>query len=189
MSTPGNLHISSFVRLAPRDPPAQTLALLAGVALLDATTRHVPAARLALKWPNDLLLDGSKLAGILLERHDDIVVLGFGANLAGHPTDVERPAISLAGAGLAAPSPQAFADVLAASFSGWLTRWRGEGVAALRDAWLARAHPLGTRLKARLADGSEIEGAFDGLAEDGALRLRPADGSLRVIHAGDVFTL
>jgi len=165
------------------------LALVAAVALFDAAERHVPRARLTIKWPNDLLLNGMKLAGILLERIDDVVVLGFGVNLASHPPDVERPATSLPAADLAPPTPDAFADGLAQAFAGWLSRWRGEGLAVVRDAWLARAHPIGMALIARLADGEEVAGAFDGLAEDGALRLRLVDGTLRTIHAADVFTL
>lgn len=151
--------------------------------------RYVPAARIAIKWPNDLLLDQRKLAGILLERRDEAVVIGFGVNLATHPAGVDQPATSLAAAGFAAPSPGEFAAVLAAAFGEWLARWRGEGLPAVRDAWLARAHAAGTPLIARLMDGTEFEGAFDGLAEDGALRLRLVDGSLRVIHAADVFAL
>ena len=188
-SPAGNLHVSSFVRLGASDPQAQTLALLAAVALFDAATGYVPAGRMTIKWPNDLLLDDRKLAGILLERIDDVVVLGFGVNLATHPTKVDRPAISLAAAGIPTPNPEEFAEVLATRFAERLALWRSEGLATLRDAWLERAHPVGTRMAARLANDEELAGAFDGLAEDGALRLRLIDGTLRVIHAADVFAL
>jgi BirA family biotin operon repressor/biotin-[acetyl-CoA-carboxylase] ligase len=129
------------------------------------------------------------LAGILLERIDDVLVLGFGVNLASHPPDLERPATSLPAVDLPSPDPDAFADALALAFANWLARWRSEGLAAIRDEWLKRAHPVGMALVARLADGDELAGAFDGLAEDGALRLRLVDGTLRDIHAADVFTL
>jgi BirA family biotin operon repressor/biotin-[acetyl-CoA-carboxylase] ligase len=177
------------VRSHADDPPAQTLALVAAIALFDTAARFVEAARLAIKWPNDLLLDGRKLAGILLERIDEVVVLGFGVNLASHPEDVERPAVSLAAAGLAPPSPDAFAAGLATAFAAALARWREEGLDATRDDWLARAHPAGTPLVARIGEREALTGTFDGLADDGALKLRLADGSLRVIHAGDVFAL
>jgi BirA family biotin operon repressor/biotin-[acetyl-CoA-carboxylase] ligase len=130
-----------------------------------------------------------KLAGILLERIGEVVVLGFGVNLASHPPDLERPATSLRAADIDPPAPDAFAETLAQSFAGWLSRWREEGLIVIREAWLARAHPGGMALIARLADGTEVAGAFAGLAEDGALRLRLVDGSLRTIHAADVFTL
>lgn len=177
-SPPGNLHASTLVRLQPGDPPAPTLALVAAVALHEAVEPHAPAARI--KWPNDLLVDGAKLAGILLERQGDAVIVGFGVNLAHHPEDLGRPATSLDPP--VAPDP--FLRGLAAAFEAWLARWRAEGLAPVRAAWLAAAHPLGTRLMA-----GDARGTFDGLDESGALRLRLEDGGLRIIHAGDVFLL
>jgi BirA family biotin operon repressor/biotin-[acetyl-CoA-carboxylase] ligase len=188
-SSAGNLHVSSFVRLRREDPPSQTLSLVAAIALYDAAERYVPAARLTVKWPNDLLLSGMKLGGILLERIGEVVVLGFGVNLASHPPDLERPATSLRAVDIDPPAPDDFAGALAEAFAGWLARWREEGLDPIREAWLSRAHPVGMALVARLGDGEEVAGAFDGLADDGALRLRLADGTLRTIHAADVFTL
>ena len=141
-----------------------------------------------LKWPNDLLVDGAKLSGILLERVDDAVIIGFGVNLCEAPQDLDRAATSMATHG-PAPDPQLFAETLAESFARWLSRWRGEGLAVVRDRWIARAHPAGTALTARLADGTSVDGLFDGLDASGALLLRLADGSVRVIHAADVFLL
>ena len=142
----------------------------------------------SLKWPNDLLIDGAKLAGILLERADDAVVVGVGVNLAHHPDLADRPATSLAEHGVDV-SAAAFLDTLAEAFARWLSRWRGEGLAPVRARWLERAHPPGTALIARLPDGSAIDGLFEGLDTDGALILRLAGGERRVIHAGDVFLL
>jgi BirA family biotin operon repressor/biotin-[acetyl-CoA-carboxylase] ligase len=178
LSPPGNLHASTLVRLRPDDPPAPTLALVAAVALHDAVGRHAPAVRI--KWPNDLLVDGAKLAGILLERQGDAVILGFGVNLARHPEDLDRPAASLDPP--VAPGP--FLERLAAAFATWLGRWRAEGLAPVRAAWLAAAHPVGAALTS-----GDARGTFDGLDESGALRLRLEDGGLRIIHAGDVFLL
>lgn len=169
----------------------------------DATSRDVPTsyapqlglrrgteqrATLALKWPNDLLVDNAKISGILLERSGDAVVVGIGVNLGHHPTDTDRPATSLAAHGTA-PDPADFAETLAEGFARWLGIWRGQGIAPVRARWLDRAHPLGTALTARLPDGSATDGLFDGLDTDGALILRLADGTARVIHAGDVFLL
>jgi BirA family biotin operon repressor/biotin-[acetyl-CoA-carboxylase] ligase len=184
----GNLYASTLVRLYPTDPQAATLALVAAVALDDAVRTFAPEAPLVLKWPNDLLIDGAKLSGILLERADDAVVIGFGVNLAHHPQALDRPATSLAAHGHA-PDPQLFLETLAESMARWLSRWRGEGLGAIRDRWLARAHPPGTALTARLADGTSLDGLFEGLTGDGALILRLADGAHRVIHAADVFLL
>jgi len=185
----GNLYASTLVRLRPADPPAPTLALVAAVAVEDAVGAYLPELPgLRLKWPNDLLLDGAKLAGILLERADDVVVVGVGVNLLHHPDLPDRATTSLAAHGPVVEAEDA-AETLAEAFARWLARWRGEGVAPVRARWLERAHPPGTALTARPPDGSAVEGLFDGLDADGALILRLAAGERRVIHAGDVFLL
>ncbi|MDQ3140211.1 MAG: biotin--[acetyl-CoA-carboxylase] ligase [Pseudomonadota bacterium] len=180
----GNLYASTLVRIHPGDPPAPTLALVAAVALHDVAAAHAPEHRLQIKWPNDLLADGAKIAGILLERAEDAVAIGFGVNLAHCPENLDRPVTSLAALGASAPDPDAFAEMLAESFARWLVRWRSEGLAPIRTRWLAAAHAIGTALSTAQGDG-----LFDGLDEAGALRLRLADGAVRVIHAGDVFLL
>ena len=182
----GNLYISTLVRLRPSDPSPATLALVAAVALEEAVGAF--DVGVTLKWPNDLMIDGAKLSGILLERVGDAVVLGFGVNLAEHPEDLDRAATSLA-TRIAAPDPGIFAETLAEAFARWLGRWRGEGLVAVRERWLARAHAPGTALTARLADGSSVDGLFEGLTQEGALILRLADGARHVIHAADVFLL
>jgi BirA family biotin operon repressor/biotin-[acetyl-CoA-carboxylase] ligase len=187
-SRPGNLFVSTLVRLRPSDPPPATLALLAAVALEEAVRTFQPDLPVTLKWPNDLLVEGAKLSGILLERAGDAVVVGFGVNLAWHPEAMERPVTSLAAHGHA-PEVALFLETLAESFARWVERWRGEGLGPIRDRWLARAHPPGTALTARLADGSSIDGLFEGLDGQGALLLRLADGRVQTIYAGDVFLL
>jgi BirA family biotin operon repressor/biotin-[acetyl-CoA-carboxylase] ligase len=211
-SPTGNLYASTLVRLRPTDPPAPTLALVTAVALEEAvglvlsftpfdgagtgqTRGRVvsgfginPNAGLKIKWPNDLLIDGAKLSGVLLERAGDAVVVGIGVNLAHHPDLPDRPATSLAAHG-ATVDPATFADVLAEAFARWLGRWRGEGLDAVRTRWLERAHPTGTALSTHLPDGSKVEGLFDGLDAQGALILKEASGARRIIHAGDVFLL
>ena len=176
------------MRLRASDPPPATLALVAAVALEEAVSVHADGAALQIKWPNDLLLGGAKLAGILLERVEDAVIVGIGVNLAHHPTDLDRPVTCLAAHGEAPPAA-AFAETLADVFARWLARWRGEGLAPVRERWSARAHAAGTALAANLPDGQRIEGLFDRLDGDGALILRLADGSVRAIHAADVFLI
>lgn len=189
VSPPGNLYASLLVRLRPADPPAATLALVAAVALNEAIAVFLPDHTAShLKWPNDLLLDGAKLSGILLERADDAVVIGIGVNLAHHPDLPDRATTGLAAQGVAV-DPAALLDVLADTMARWLARWRSEGLAPVRARWLERAHPIGTALTARLPDGGAIDGLFDGLGEDGALILRLPSGERRTIHAADVFTL
>ena len=181
-SLAGNLYASTLVRLRPRDPAAPTLALVAAVALHEAVS--LTADAVAIKWPNDLVFDGAKLAGILLEREGEVVIIGFGVNLAAYPDDLDRPATSLAALAGEAPDPAAFAELLAEIFARWLARWRADGLPPVRRRWLEAAHPLGTALAT-----AEGEGLFDGLDQRGALRLRLADGTVRHIHAGDVFLI
>lgn len=197
-SPPGNLYASTLVRLRAGDPIAATLALVAAVALEEVVAAYLPprpddggrtgGERLMLKWPNDLLLGGAKLSGILLERAGEAVVIGIGVNLAHHPTDLDRPATSLAAHGVS-PNPGDVLATLADAVARWLACWRGQGLAPVRARWLERAHPPGTALTARLPDGSAIDGLFAGLDADGALILRLADGATRVIHAADIFLI
>ena len=184
----GNLYASTIVRLRAGDPPAPTLALVTAVALAEVVAAYAPDVMAAIKWPNDVLIAGAKLAGILLERAGDGVVVGIGVNLAHYPAGLDRPVTSLAAHGVT-PDPAQFCEDLALVFARWVARWRGEGLAPVRAAWLAAAHPLGTALVANLGDGESVEGLFDGLNDAGALRLRLADGAVRVIHAGDVFLI
>lgn len=158
--------------------------MAAAVALHETVSTFGPDRRFTIKWPNDLLCGGAKLAGILLERVDEAVVIGIGVNLAHHPRDIHRPATSLAALVGSAPEPAVFLEALADSFARWLVRWRGEGLARIRSHWLEAAHPVGAALTTAAG-----EGLFDGLDETGALRLRLADGRVRVIHAGDVFLI
>jgi BirA family transcriptional regulator, biotin operon repressor / biotin---[acetyl-CoA-carboxylase] ligase len=185
-SPAGNLHASVLVRLRPSDPPAPTLALVAGVAVEEAVRMLLPVSGLRLKWPNDLLINGEKLAGILLERERDAIVAGFGVNLRHAPALPDRATTSLADHGVEASAP-AFARALAEVFGRWRARWGAEGLEPVRRRWLERAHGAGTPLAARLPDGAALAGTFGGLAADGALQLRLADGETRAIHAGDVF--
>ena len=188
VSPPGNLYASTIVRVASGDPDPATLALVAAVALEEVATAYIGEDWLRLKWPNDVMAGVAKLAGILLERSGDAVVIGFGVNLAHHPDGLERPVTSLAALGAAPPDPALFLDDLAAAFARWLARWRGEGLEPVRSRWLARAHPIGTALAGHGADGP-VEGLFDGIDPSGALLLRLADGTVEMVRAGDVFAL
>ena len=181
-SLDGNFFGSTLVSLRATDPSPPALALVAGLALIEAVEVAAPDARLSLKWPNDLMLGDAKLAGILLERSGDRVVVGFGVNLAAAPTISGRKTASLAGA----IAPQAFAPLLAASFARLLAAWRMADPAAFAQAWLARAHPLGTPLHVHSGPGESIAGRFDGIAPDGAMRLRLEDGKIDLVRAGDV---
>ena len=138
---------------------------------------------LQLKWPNDLMLSGKKLAGILLERGGERVILGFGVNLAAAPELPHRQLASLDGR----IAPEAFAPLLAGSFSRMLMLWRSSEPSALVRAWEHRAHLPGTKLSVHLNRDEQISGRFAGLEPDGALRLLLEDGSVEIVRAADVF--
>ena len=187
-SPAGNLHCSTLVRLAPSDPPAATLALVAAVVTHEALSAFAPG-RLTIKWPNDIMAGPAKIAGMLLERAGDAVVIGIGANVTGSPGGLDRPVTSLWELGAVSADAQALVEAIATGMQAWLARWRAEGVAAIRTAWIARAHPVGTPLSVALPDGARIDGVYDGIAPEGALILRLANGESRAIHAGDAFQL
>lgn len=181
-SANGNFYGSTLVQLRERDSSAQTLSLIAGLALVEAVDAAVPGQALMLKWPNDVLLLGRKLAGILLERTGDRVVVGFGVNLAVAPNLPDRQCAALGGQ----VTPLAFAPLLAASFARLLTLWRESEPALIIQAWLARGHPIGTKLTVHASKSERVSGRFDGLELDGALRLRLGNNELEVIRAADV---
>jgi BirA family biotin operon repressor/biotin-[acetyl-CoA-carboxylase] ligase len=183
-SIEGNFFGSTMVQLRPTDPPAPSLTLAAGLALIEAVELAAPGAALSLKWPNDLMLGDAKLAGILLERSGDRVVAGFGVNLAGAPPIQGRKTAALKS--IQDIAPQAFAPLLAGKFSQLLSVWRAADPAAFAQAWLARAHPIGTALEVHSGPGERVRGTFDGIEIDGAMRLKRSDGMIDIIRAGDV---
>jgi BirA family biotin operon repressor/biotin-[acetyl-CoA-carboxylase] ligase len=183
----GNFMGSTVVRLASGDPPPASFALAAGLAVYEAVVPLLPdPAPLRLKWPNDLTFAGAKLSGILLEREGDALVVGIGVNLAQAPAIEGRATLALA-ALAPAPNRDLFASALAASFALECDRWRTYGLEPTTRRWQAAAHSAGTPLTVTPPGEPPLSGAFDGLTDDGALRLRLADGTTRVMHAGDVF--
>ncbi len=174
----GNLMASVLVHA---DGPVQQYSFVAAVALREAILEAC-GVDARLKWPNDLLLDGAKVSGILLERAETALVVGIGVNVAYAPADVGRPAVAVGG------TVEALFAALQARFGAWRARWALEGFAPVRSAWLAAAQGVGGMIEVRL--GSEtLLGRFEGLNDEGALLLGLADGGVRAIHAGEVFAL
>jgi BirA family biotin operon repressor/biotin-[acetyl-CoA-carboxylase] ligase len=171
---------------------AAQLSFAAALAVADLLGRFAPSASIALKWPNDVLLEGGKASGILLESEGgggrlDWLAIGIGVNLvAAPPADPEaaHPPACLADHA-PPPSPEAALTALAAAFEGWRARHAAEGFAPLRAAWLARAARLGEPIEARLPSET-LRGTFADLDADGALVLHTAAGPRR-IAAADVF--
>lgn len=188
----GNLHASVLLVDPCEQRVAPQLGFVAGVSLLQALRECAPSAPVFLKWPNDVLCGGAKLAGILVEganRPDGsfACVVGFGVNCAAAPQGLAYRATSLADAG----APRApheilagLADALAASLETWA---RGDGFSAVRSAWLAGAHGLGQPLEARTRNGV-VCGVFETIDQQGRLVLATASGRLS-IEAADVFPI
>jgi BirA family biotin operon repressor/biotin-[acetyl-CoA-carboxylase] ligase len=192
LSPPGNLYLSLVLRPDGAPSRAAQLGFVAALGLGDALAALTgPALHLRYKWPNDLLANGKKLAGILLESETsakdrvDFVVVGIGVNIVSAPVDVEFPATSLAAEGIAGITPPVLLEGFARHFEDWVRRWREEGFAPVRAAWLARASGLGERVRVRL-ERSTLTGRFLDLDDDGALVLDAAEGRRR-IAAGEVF--
>ncbi len=189
-SPAGNLLVSTIVRLGARDPAPSTLAFVTALAVFDTINNIAPEIAVQIKWPNDILsADGAKLCGVLLERSDDAVIVGIGLNLAWHPEGLDRPVTDLVTLGALPPHPQAATEILADAFAIWLERWRNGGMPAIAASWQKVAHPVGSAVSVHLPTGDVVTGLFAGLDDDGALRLRLADGEIRAIHAADIFLI
>lgn len=187
-SPKGNVFASTIVRLRDTDPAPASLAFVTALAVFDAIRQMAPHVDISLKWPNDILSrDGSKLCGILLERASDAVVAGIGLNLVWHPKNLDRKVSDLRTLGAIPPDAQSSVEIMADAFARYMAIWRISGIETIVRQWEEYAHPRGTALSARLPDGEELQGLFQGLDDQGALRLSLADGTIRAIHAADVF--
>jgi BirA family biotin operon repressor/biotin-[acetyl-CoA-carboxylase] ligase len=187
VSPAGNLAVSFILRPDCAAAVAAQLGFVAAVALGEAL--GLPALRN--KWPNDLLVDGRKLSGILLESETgpagtlSWIVVGIGVNILDHPRETEMPATSLHAAGCHDVDATALLVRLAPALLRWYEIWRRDGFAPVRAAWLDRAAGLGEAIAVRLPNET-LAGIFAGLDDDGALILQSATGARR-IAAGEIF--
>jgi BirA family biotin operon repressor/biotin-[acetyl-CoA-carboxylase] ligase len=193
VSEPGNLY-ATLLLYDPAPPVSSAqICFVAALAVHDAICDCVPVfdqTRLRLKWPNDILLDGKKLVGILVEGAmsgtTQAVVVGFGVNCAHHPSDTPYAATALANAGLGV-APAVLFERLSARMLNRLAQWqRGRAFAATRDAWLSRALGLGSEIEVKLPE-RELSGRFEAIDDEGALVLALSSGHREIIRAGDVF--
>jgi BirA family biotin operon repressor/biotin-[acetyl-CoA-carboxylase] ligase len=183
-SPAGNLYLSVILRLNVPPERGGELSFLAALAVSDAVNGLLPKqVRATLKWPNDVLVQDGKIAGILVEQVGDVRILGMGLNIIEAPRNAPYKTATLVSAG-GIGSVEGARDILLERLGFWLDTWTEEGFWPIRQAWLSRAHPIGTPLRASLGGRTE-EGTFAGLDEDGALLLDTDQGRKRII-AGDV---
>jgi BirA family biotin operon repressor/biotin-[acetyl-CoA-carboxylase] ligase len=175
---------------------AAQLGFVAGLALAKAAEAVLPKDRtVSCKWPNDVLVGGRKIAGVLLEASSsggeccEWVILGMGINVKWHPRpdEAQFPATALCAEGAVDLQPARFLEVLAAALLGELVRWREQGFAPVRSDWLRRAFGLHQVLNVRLQDRL-LHGTFTGVDACGAMILSSADGP-HVVTAGDVVSV
>jgi BirA family biotin operon repressor/biotin-[acetyl-CoA-carboxylase] ligase len=191
-SEPGNLYASLLVTDAAPSPHLPELCFVVALAVRDAICAIAPALGpvLKLKWPNDLLLDGAKIVGILIEaeRVGDVTatVIGIGINCAHHPEGTPYAATDLGVHG-AAITPSQMLRALSAAMIERLALWdRGRGFAAVREEWLTCAAGVGSDIVVRLPN-RQLSGKFESLDQAGRLMLRMPQGHLEAITAGEVF--
>lgn len=193
VSAPGDLLVSVCLDLPLTPKGHPWLPLIAALSLHDAIEASSPGAGVlvALKWPNDLMIQRKKISGILLEGKtagpSHRVVIGFGVNLVGAPTEteIERPATSLAAAGIKVTSQDLLLHLLIA-MQQWLGVMKRGDVDQIRSSWLLQSVGLGEEISIRFSNHIET-GRFVDLAQDGRLMLERKDGDIYHVSAGDVF--
>ncbi|MBX6320690.1 MAG: biotin--[acetyl-CoA-carboxylase] ligase [Rhodospirillaceae bacterium] len=191
-SPPGNLYMSLLLRPGCPLETAAQWSFVAAVALGEALAGVLPPGpAIRFKWPNDVLIDGAKVSGILMETSGgaatvEWLVVGIGVNVLSAPAEAPYPATSLVRAGAAAASVPAVLERLAGALLAWRERWLSQGFAVVRAQWLRFAQGLGHAVEVRLP-GETLCGRFAALEEGGALALELPGGGVRRITAGEVF--
>jgi BirA family biotin operon repressor/biotin-[acetyl-CoA-carboxylase] ligase len=181
-SPPGNLYLSVMLRLDRPVSATAELGFVTALTVADAVDALLPKQiKSTLKWPNDVLVDDGKIAGILIEQADAAQIIGVGLNVLEAPRNAPYKTATLVGSGGIATVDGA-RDLLLESLAKHLDAWLEHGFAPIRAAWLARAHPIGTSLRASIGGRTE-EGLFAGLDEDGAMLLDTPDGRKRIVAA------
>jgi BirA family transcriptional regulator, biotin operon repressor / biotin---[acetyl-CoA-carboxylase] ligase len=165
------------------------ISFIAALAVASALDEYVAPRKLALKWPNDILIDGAKAAGILLEHigggEGALLAVGIGVNIVSAPADVAYKTARLVDHADQPPSPADLAARIDHHFWAYMKDWRANGFANIRQLWLTRARGIGEAITVRLPN-EELSGVFEGINESGALILQ-SGAEKRIISAGDVF--
>jgi BirA family biotin operon repressor/biotin-[acetyl-CoA-carboxylase] ligase len=183
-SPPGNLYLSIVLRTGQPASRSSELSFLGALAVADTVEMLLPRQiRAMLKWPNDVLVNGAKIAGILLEQVDDATIMGIGLNVLEAPSNAAyKTTTVVANAGIA--SVDGARDILLDRLAFHLSAWQEDGFPPIREQWLNRSYPVGAAIRAN-AGGKPVAGHFAGLDDDGALLLDTNEGRQRIV-AGEV---
>lgn len=192
VSPPGNLYASLCLDITGLpENKLSVMPLAIGVAIHHCVSELI-ATDAHLKWPNDVLIDGAKCCGILLERHvhatsgDVGLIAGIGLNIASHPSDTPYPATNLSVHGFKGSLSPVF-DTLSAAVADTLADLKYAGfVTRIQEAWVTGAKGIGEPVTVNLANET-LQGIFERLDDEGRMQLRLRDGTLKTITAGDVF--
>jgi BirA family biotin operon repressor/biotin-[acetyl-CoA-carboxylase] ligase len=182
----GNLYLSVLLRTGLPAARSSELSFLAALAVADSVEVLLPRQiRSILKWPNDVLVNGAKIAGILVEQVDDATIIGIGLNVLQAPSNTAYKTTTIvANGGIA--SVDGARDILLGRLSFHLAEWQSTGFGPIRDQWLGRSYPIGAAIHANVG-GQSVTGHFAGLDPDGALLLDTAKGRRRIV-AGEIAT-
>ncbi len=192
VSRQGNLFCTLLMHQATPPRERAQLSFVTALAVARALESLAPVLRPRLKWPNDVLLNGRKVGGVLLESFPGAgqaafyLAVGVGVNLVSHPDDTAFPATDCACEGAAALTAFTLLGAVAGAFDEGYRAWLADGFAPVRQQWLHRAHGLGQRIRVDLGE-RVLDGTFEDLSPNGELLLRRPDGKLQPIAAGDVF--
>ena len=192
ISPPGNVYASLILRPEISLINAAQISFVTALAIYDALGNiGPPGHQIHCKWPNDILLNGRKVAGILLESENKIneksldwLIVGIGINVERYPMETKFPSTSLRSEGWS-NSVEETLQAFARSFLSWTNRWIEDGFDEVRKNWIWRAHGIGEKLKVH-SGGKVRTGVFEDLAEDGALLLNQ-EGKIERITAGEIF--
>jgi len=187
-SPKGNLYTTYLLPFLGELRNAALMSFVACLAVAETLETYAPASRVSLKWPNDALLDGKKVAGVLLEAGGEPgkhwLAVGIGINLVHKPTEARWPPAALADV-VTPPSPDIALQTLIQSFDTWHAKFEVLGFPAIQNAWLSRAAHIGELIEARLTNET-LSGVFQGIGDDGTLLLATDNGDIR-ISAADIY--
>jgi BirA family biotin operon repressor/biotin-[acetyl-CoA-carboxylase] ligase len=192
VSEEGNLFASLILKPGGDTATWGQLGFVLSLGIADALLKILPERDVRVKWPNDVLVGGRKIAGVLLEikpdaKGNDGLIAGFGVNCVSHPAKADTPATNLTAELGGEVAPERVLEGVLEAFGGHYGLWQEKGFAAIRPLWLARAKDLNKQVSVRFA-GKEIKGEFVDIgSDDGALYIRKPDGETERLSAGDVY--